>query len=75
MSCGICGGEVHVNGDGDLLCMGSCGEVLTREEIEANIDPSGGYEDDGADCPDDEPFCFGDICPYDHPYGQFNEEH
>jgi len=34
--CGICGGEVHVNGDGDLLCMGSCGSVLTREEIDAD---------------------------------------
>jgi hypothetical protein len=35
MSCGICGGEVYTNGDGDLICQGACGETLTREEIEA----------------------------------------
>ena len=33
--CGICGGEIHVTGDGDLHCLGPCGAILTREEIEA----------------------------------------
>jgi len=32
--CGICGGEVHVTGDGDLHCLGPCYTILTREEIE-----------------------------------------
>lgn len=50
MSCGICGGEVTVNGDGDLICQGSCGEVLTREEIERadqECDTCEEREDDG----------------------------
>ncbi|MHC4300602.1 MAG: hypothetical protein ACYS7Y_25275 [Planctomycetota bacterium] len=34
MSCVKCGGDVHVNGDGDLLCQGSCGDTLTRAELE-----------------------------------------
>jgi hypothetical protein len=78
MYCGICGGYVYINGDGDMTCQGSCGEILTREEIEGadfdDVDPSGGYEDDGADYPDDGQFLFGDVCPYDHPHGQFDEE-
>jgi len=36
--CGICGGDVHVTGDGDLVCMGHCGETLTREEIDESFD-------------------------------------
>lgn len=35
--CHYCGGNVHANGDGDLVCDGTCGETLTREEIEASF--------------------------------------
>lgn len=46
-----CGGDVYVNGDGDLSCQGECGEVLLRSEIEAaeaaeELDASGGYDED-----------------------------
>ena len=47
MSCPMCDGEVLVNGDGDLVCQGDCGETLTREDIDA------AFEDDGDDFEDD----------------------
>lgn len=35
--CGICGGTLYIMPNGDIVCT-SCGEVLTREEIEASDD-------------------------------------
>lgn len=50
MSCVQCGGNVRVNGDGDLICEGPCGETLTREELEESesLCP---HSSDGGHCP------------------------